>query len=136
MNKILTLLIPFLLLFLYGGCSSNNGRDDLICDIQEMQSRFADTDCIAEELVTGCSNISCRSQGEASVSVGNFDDNCTVLDCATLECEQIIIQTDEIILSPGLLTNVVINEANGLPSGLFVVDDMEVPFDCTYIAIN
>lgn len=136
MNKIPTLLIPFLLLFLYGGCGNDGGSNDFICSMQQMQSRFANTDCIAEELVTGCSNISCRSQGETAVSVGNFDENCTVLDCTTLECEQIIIQTEELILLPGLLTDIVFNEANGLPSGLFVIEDIETPFICNYISIN
>jgi hypothetical protein len=50
------LAIPVLLLLIYGGCS-NGGGDNGICGLQEMQNRFADTDCIAEELVTGCTNI-------------------------------------------------------------------------------
>jgi len=98
-----------------------------------MENRFAQTDCIAEELVTGCSNITCDG---ADISVGNFDEKCTVVDCKTLECDDIIINSGEPVLMQGFLTQLVINETSSLPAGIFVVDEIESPFECVYIAIN
>jgi hypothetical protein len=126
------LLIPFLLLSLYGGCGDSGGSNELICSPEEMQDRFADTDCIAEEMVIGCTNISCSG---IDVSVGNFDENCTVIDCETLECERITISnTNPVSVVPGLLTELVVNEINGLPSGIVVADDLEAPFECSFIS--
>jgi len=128
------LLIPFLLLSLYGGCGDSGGSNELICSPEEMQDRFAETDCIAEELVTGCTNIGCIGD---DVSVGNFDENCIVVDCETLECERITIrQTNPQIAVEGFLTELIINEINGLPSGIVVADEMEFPFDCFFISNN
>jgi hypothetical protein len=128
------LLIPFLLLSLYGGCGGSGGSNELICSPEEMQDRFAETDCIAEELVTGCTNIGCIGD---DVSVGSFDENCIVVDCETLECERITIrQTNPQIAVEGFLTELIIDETNGLPSGIVVADEMEFPFDCFFISNN
>ena len=125
--------VPFILLslFLLYSCDSNNSGE-FVCEFDEMQERFTNTDCIADEMVTGCTNLSC---GGVEVSVGNFDEQCTVVDCETLECERITVETTfPSTIASGFLTELVINPDNGLPSGIAVADEMEFPFTCSFIA--
>lgn len=136
LNKLPYYLISviFLFLFVIYGCDSNNANNDLICSIQEMQDRFANTQCIADELVSGCTNILCSG---IDVSVLSFNENCIVVDCETLECQGIRIEnTNPITIVSGLLTELSISELNGLPMGVFVINETETPFDCIFIAIN
>lgn len=140
LNKLPYHLISIIVLFPFViyGCDSNNANNELICSIQEMQERFANTECIAQELVSGCNNINCRNVGgsiigEKEISFGGFSDRCTVLNCETMECELRVDGTD---FEPGLMSELVISEMNGLPMGVFVIDETETPFDCVFIAIN
>lgn len=129
MKNILILLVPILIILLYGGCSNSN--NELVCNIEEMQTRFANTDCIAEELVFGCTNIFCRSEDASAV---NFDENCSVVDCETLECERIELSTEPIVTTlPGFMTDLNISDLNGLPTGNFLINDMEILFGCGFI---
>ena len=106
-------------------------NDELICSLEQMRDRFANTSCIAEELVTGCSNIFCRSTEEPLIRAANFINDCRVVDCETLACNTLLVGTPGgEMLVPGFLTELVINKINGLPSGLFI----DTPFDC--IALN
>jgi hypothetical protein len=128
MKYIYALIIPLLLLSLYGGCGGSGGSNELICSPEEMQDRFAETECIAEELITGCVNIECLALGEPTISVGRFGNRCTLIDCETLECEPISISPSSVV--SGFLTELVIDEMNGLPAGVFNIDGIEdTPFE-------
>ncbi len=140
LNKSLYILTStlFLCLVFTFSCDSNNANNDLICSVQEMQDRFAETNCIAEELVMGCSNINCRNVsrpgiGEKEIRFSGFSNRCTILDCETMECELLVSGTD---FELGLVSELVISKINGLPAGAFIINEAETPFDCIGIAVN
>jgi len=130
------LFIPIItILIMIISCDDSCGykNDELTCSLEQMQDRFANTSCIAEELVAGCSNILCKSTGEPAIRASNFVNDCRVVDCETLACDTIVVGTPGgEMLVPGFLTELVINEMNELPSGLFI----DTPFDCIFIAVN
>ena len=130
------LFIPIItILIIIISCDDRCGykNDELMCSLEQMQDRFANTSCIAEELIAGCSNIFCRSTEEPVIRAANFINDCRVVDCETLACNTIVFGTSGgEMLVPGFLTELVINEMSGLPSGLFI----DTPFDCIFIAVN
>lgn len=127
------LISLLLLLFLFTAGCDDSKNFGLLCSFEEMRERFANTDCIADEMVSGCTNITCR--GGVEVSIGNFDEQCTVVDCETLECERITIEsTFPSTIASGFLTELMINPDNGLPSGIAVAEEMDLPFTCSFIA--
>lgn len=138
--KTITAGIIWFLLMIIISCDSNDGNNDLICSVQKMEDRFASTGCIAEELVTGCANIECGTVGgptigSGDISVGRFGERCAVIDCETLECDPIVVGSSSFVT--GILTNLVINDINGLPEGIFVIEGFDdTPFECIFLSVN
>lgn len=131
--KVPKIVVPFILLclFLVYGCDSGGGGEH-VCSFYEMQERFANTNCITEEFITGCSNLGCSNRGDAGIGVKEisafrFSERCTFLDCETLECE-LRVSGESLF---GLVSELSIDEMTMTPIGIFVLDEQESPFTCT-----
>jgi len=129
MKNILILLVPILIISLYGGC----GDDDKICAFQEYEENLANSECLAEDflnmkLLRGCSLfVGCNG---TDTRIFNFD-TCTVIDCETLECEDIFFEGEQFT---GFMAELENDMTNILPTGVFVINEMEIPFECLFAA--
>ena len=126
MRNILLLLIPVLILCIYGGC----GNNDKNCEFLEYEENLDNSECIAEDflnmdLLRGCSiGIGCNG---VDTSIFNFE-TCTVIDCETIECENIFFEGE---LSPGFMSNLELGITSVL-IGDFLINEMEIPFECLF----
>ena len=122
-----TFMLLFLILFLYGGC----GNDDKICAFQEYEENLANSECIAEDflnmkLLRGCSLfVGCNGTDTRILNFGT----CTVIDCETLECEDILFEGEQFT---GFMAELENGMTNILPTGVFVINEMEIPFSCLF----
>jgi hypothetical protein len=126
MKNILILLVPILIISLYGGCGDSNN-----CAFLEYEENLANSECLAEDfidmkLLRGCSiGIGCNGM---DTSIFNFD-TCTVIDCETLECENIFFEGEPFT---GFMAELENDMTNILPTGVFVIEEMEIPFECLF----
>jgi len=128
MNRYSYLSLLFLILFLYGGCGDSNN-----CAIIEYEENLVNSECLAEDfnktrLLRGCSiNLFCSGM-DTGISRSNIG-KCTVIDCKTLECDEISFEGETV---SGFMAELENDMANILPTGVFVIDEMEIPFECIY----
>ena len=83
------------------------------------------SECISEDLLDVCGVTECTSSiGDAYLTM----DNCTVIDCSTIECNRIIIMDGiETITRPGSLINIT-NEL----TGTMIIDGQSAQFNCGF----
>ena len=126
MKNIILLLMPVLILCLYGGCGDSNN-----CAFLEYEENLANSECLAEDfnnmrLLRGCSiTVNCSG---IDTRISRFG-KCTVIDCETLECEEILFEGEPV---SGFMAELENDMTNILPTGVFVIDEMEIPFECIY----
>lgn len=128
MKNCYTFLLPFLLLCLYGGCGNSNN-----CAIIEYEENLANSECLAEDfnktrLTRGCSISLICSGMDTGISRSRIG-TCTVIDCKTLECDEISFEGELVF---GFMAELENDITNILPTGVFVIDEMEIPFECFY----
>ena len=80
MKQILYLLIPLLLLGIYGGCGNENNNCVLFPDPPLIES-----ECLSEDLLESCSGLVCFSDPVTSIPI-LFRSSCSATDCNTIEC--------------------------------------------------
>jgi len=126
MKNILILLVPILIISLYGGCGDSNN-----CAFLEYEENLANSECLAEDflnmkLLRGCSIfVGCRG---IDTRISRFG-KCTVIDCETLECEEIFFEGEPFT---GFMAELENDMTNILPTGVFVIEEMEIPFECLF----
>lgn len=125
LSKISVFFVLLIVLLVYG-CDSDGGNSQN-CSLEEIREQFANTECIADEMVNGCPNLVCESIEPNSILIGRFRDNCSEIDCETLECE-LLVGGDQLVL--GMLSELVIDEISGLPTGFVVIGEDQAPFEC------
>lgn len=126
--KNLKLILILFYLFSFLACDNNNSDDEQFCQLDEFMENVANSECLAEELLAGCSNVDC-SGSNPSTSVNLL--SCSFVDCETLSCESIsFVNINQSIDQPGLMAEISIDELTGLPAGIFVLEDLENDFKC------
>jgi len=113
------------------GCDDKGGNDRS-CTFEEFREMVANTDCLAEELLFGCSNVGCRGF-DPSFQTGLLDD-CIVIDCETLSCGALSVGDNP--AQPGLLAELTVDEITGFPIGIYQVDELEGEFACDIMFSN
>ena len=126
--------ILILSLFIFYSCDSGGDDDFQFCTVEELQEQFANTECIAEEFVNGCSNIECGNRGmtgigEKEISFGGSS-ICNIVDCETMECELRVSGSETLL---GLVSELMIDETIGLPTGNFSIENQESTFECLIV---
>lgn len=130
LKKVLFLIIPLLILFLYGGCG-DNGNNPLICSVDDFIESMADAECLSEELVERCINAACFAEAPQISSV-NLDGNCSQIDCENLTCDRIVIRSGNTSTPfPGNLLELSIDPDSGFPIGVVQVDEIESDITCS-----
>ncbi len=117
------LIIPILLISLYGGCSDNGNSDNMNCFPNE---EIMNSECLAEDLINICDQFFCGAEFPTDdpdiILAGDFffppgDQECISVDCSTLDCG-----------SSGFFSNIEIG-VNVMPTGL-ISSNPEVDFIC------
>jgi len=123
MKYIAYLIIPLILISLYGGCSENGNSDNMNCFPNE---EIMNSECLAEDLINTCDQFFCGAtfpplDNGIPLAVDFFfppeDQECISIDCNTLDCG-----------SSGFFSDIEIG-VNGMPAGL-ISSDPEVQFFC------
>ena len=128
MKKILALLSVLIVLTLTGCDECVNCTPGSYCNTQEVAENVGMSECLAEDYIThyGCPNLSCFSRDP---DIGNGDlRTCTVIDCQTLSCEDMRLETEP--PQQGFIADISVDEETGFPTGRFEVDDVIAIFDC------
>lgn len=84
MRNLYIIILPVLILLLYGGCSDGNNNIDCVL----LSPEIVNSECLAEDLKELCVGLSCETVPSTSVSE-LFRSPCSATDCATLECNDI-----------------------------------------------
>jgi hypothetical protein len=129
--KTIIFVVSFIVLFNIVACD-DSGNSGSRCTFDEYREMVANTDCLAEELLFGCSNVGCRGF-DPSFQTGFLDD-CIVIDCETLSCETLSVGDEP--SQPGLLAELTVDEITGFPIGIYQVDDLEGEFACDIMFSN
>lgn len=142
MRKLLRITLVVLCVFIALGITSCDDECSFctpasFCDFDELRENTADSTCLAEDFLGnfGCPNARCSSRNP-DIRVGNSD-TCTVIDCETISCEDLIIETFDpeksMIITEsasGFITGISTLEETGLPTGVFEVGDLMGEFRC------
>lgn len=80
MNKTYLLILPFLILLLYGGCGSDNNN----CVVFS-EPPLVDSECLSEDMLELCFGLVCESDPLTTIPV-LFRSSCSATDCTTIEC--------------------------------------------------
>ncbi len=141
MKYIAYLIIPLVLIALYGGCSEcvNCAKFPPNCIFLEDANN---SECIAEDIVRACEGYGCRS--ETYRFSLNRNEDCVIIDCETIQCDDVrsTIPTDDPsifmqIEQLGTITILGLDESN-LPFGFVDVNDelvgnVQEEFDCFFV---
>ncbi len=130
--KTILFIFSVLVLFNIIACD-DSGNSGSQCTFEEYLENVANTNCLAEELLFGCSNVGCRGF-DPNFQTGFLDD-CIAIDCQTLSCETLTVGTEE-PAQPGLLTELTVDEITGFPIGIYQVDSAEGEFACDIMFSN
>ena len=91
MKYILYLIVPLLLLSLYGSCNNNSNNEGFDCAKIEDESNFLldFQDCPAEGAIMICNTYTANlSQDDVLISQEFFSPlECNMFDCATIDCD-------------------------------------------------
>ena len=105
MKKIL-MLFTVALLFSITGCDDEciNCVPKSYCNPDELKENVADSVCLSEDYISGfgCPNVSCFSR-DPDIFNGDLS-TCTVIDCQTLSCEEMRIDSGP--PQPGLIADI------------------------------
>jgi len=143
MKKIL-FLFSIVIVLSFAACDDEciNCQPASFCgSLDELAEKAAISECLAEDFIKGfgCPNMFCASN-DPDISAGDLS-TCTVIDCQTLSCEGLRLSTffpvESMLITEtvsGLIADISVDEISGLPTGTFIVDDLEGDFSC-FVAI-
>ncbi|GJM16297.1 MAG: hypothetical protein DHS20C13_16240 [Thermodesulfobacteriota bacterium] len=100
--KKLYLLLPILILLLYGGCSNGNNNECVL-----LSSEFMNSECLAEDMIDLCVGISCETTphvgiGLLSTSAGSATD-CSTIECNDRSFTELAFNAEDILFSTVIL---------------------------------
>ena len=91
MKYIVFLIIPLVLVCLYGGCGNSNNGNNSECVMLEDDPNFLSDfpDCPAEGAIMICNNYSCNLSQDGMPTGQEFLalSECSMADCTTIDCD-------------------------------------------------
>ena len=136
-KMVTTLFIAFLILSITSCDECINCTPGSFCSTDKLAEKAAISECLAEDFIKGfgCPNMFCASN-DPDISAGDLS-TCTVIDCETLSCEGLRLSTffpvESMLITEtvsGLIADISLDEISGLPTGTFIVDDLQGEFTC------
>ena len=92
MKNIFIIILPLLILMLYGRCSDDNNNDCIMLD-NNIDALMDFENCPSDGLTMFCNGYACNFyEGQILVTppviqAGTFFGNCEVIDCFSIDCE-------------------------------------------------